>query len=143
MEQDILLLKDQDGVPYALPRAVVESKELVSFRARGELYLMPREELLSTEAAEPATSGSDSTEGLALRTSDSSFYVIPNTMLDRFRATSAAEVAAAETLILAGAEDDVVGHMAEREPLDFDIDRVQDGEGILVGRGIGHNLYIS
>jgi hypothetical protein len=149
-------LHDEDGAPYAVPRSLLEVKELVALKVGDDRHLIPRDELLGLEVqqtpganAGPVGIGDGELAGaLALRATDSSYYLIPEAVLERTRVSSDGDVAAADELLLWG-EAEVAAFALQPggiQPLDFNIEPLAGGGAVgnvIPARGFSPDRIIS
>lgn len=122
----ILVLRDDAGTPFLVPQEVIEQEELVAFRIGDDDYLLPRKTLL--ESVVPETQSTNSAEGLSIRAPDGTRTWLSAETLERARAVSAEERAAAETAL----DVEVVAHAL----LDFEITPLDRSMMVIAGRGL-------
>lgn len=124
-QTNILVLRDETGTPFLIPREVVEREELVAFRVANDDYLLPRKQLLDSEVSDEAV---DEDGGLSVRTQEGAHFRLSAETLDHARVSTPEGQEAAANMF----EDDVVAHS-----LDFDISPLGDHELGMTGRGFG------
>lgn len=91
--RDILVLRDERGVPFLLPQQVVENEELVALRIGQDEYLVPCKELLESAVTGPQAPAAGS--ALSVRTPRGTEFRLSAEALERARVTSAEGHAAA------------------------------------------------
>ena len=124
--KDVLVLRDGDGNPFVLARALLEQEELMPLRLGGEDYLVPRKTLLASAVAGDSedVSENDATEhngaATTFQTPDGVTVSLTTAQLDDARASSPTEKDAVEAVL-----DVEVAAQA----LDFDIGPPGDRTG--------------
>jgi hypothetical protein len=124
--KDVLLLRDSDGNPFVVPRALLEQEELMPLRLDGEDYLVPRKTLLASAVAgdSEAVAANNGAEhngaATTFRTPDGVTVSLTAAQLDEARASSPTEKDAVETVL----DVEVAAHA-----LDFDIGAPGDRTG--------------
>jgi hypothetical protein len=128
-EPAILVLRDEAGDPYLLPRQVVEQEELVAFRVGEDEYLLPRKTLLGArmpgaasdalaeigggaasarlsldESSSRVAEGAATAEALSVRAPDGAYFLLGAETLERARVHSEQERAAVEQALDADVE---------------------------------------
>ena len=120
---EVLVLRDRDGNPFVVARALLEQEELMPLRLGGEDYLVPRKTLLASVVTGDSEPGGAAT----FETPDGVTVRLTQAQLDAVRASSPTEKEAVGAML----DADVVGH-----GLDFDIGEPGDRSGpeVLSGR---------
>jgi hypothetical protein len=136
--RDILVLRDERGIPFLLPQQVVEKEELVALRVGEDEYLVPRKELLESALTDPQAPADGA--ALSVRTSRGTEFRLAAETLERARVASAEEHAAAGQVLDPGA--------AGPAALTFDIERVgpgtlKGGRGMELGTGQDYLTEVS
>lgn len=127
---EILVLRDEAGAPFLMPKKVVELEELVAFSVGQDEYLLPRKKLLDAKVSEEASRSS--TEAMSVRAHDGTNFLLSTEMLEDARVKSDEERAAAGNVL----DADVVAHA----PLDFEISPLGEQEIGMASRGFGYDF---
>jgi hypothetical protein len=118
--KEVLVLRDGDGNPFVVPRALLEQEELMPLRLGGEDYLVPRKTLLASAVAGDSGVVAENGAATTFQTPDGVTVHLTHAQLDEARASSRTEKDAVEAIL----DAEVAAHA-----LDFEIEPPGDRSG--------------
>lgn len=119
-QKEVLVLRDGDGNPFVVPRALLEQEELMPLRLGGESYLVPRKTLLASAVAGDSGVVSEAGTDTTFETPDGVTVRLTHAQLDEARASSRTERDAVEDVL----DVEVAAHA-----LDFEFEPPGDRSG--------------